>query len=126
MFSSVFSFSCSPLSPSLLSPLLSVSMQQLRSIQRISCGVTTERSSSMILLLSLISSHSLPQVLGQLKQYEKAIFELHLAMSSCPPGSDVSLAIQEVDRIEGLLQGHDYSLSNDSYDPSLQSISPSL
>jgi hypothetical protein len=64
------------------------------------------------------------QVLGNLKQYDKAIQELHFAMSSSPPGSDVTLAIQEVDRIEGLLQGHDLSMSNEYYDPSLQSVSP--
>lgn len=47
-------------------------------------------------------------------------------MSSSPSGSDLSLAIQEVDRIESLLQGHDISTSSDYYDPSLRSVSPTL
>jgi hypothetical protein len=73
------------------------------------------------------SAVSLTQVLGCLKQYDKAIQELHFAMSSSAPGSDVSLAIQELDRIEGLLQGNELSISNDVggyYDPSLKSVSP--
>lgn len=95
--------------------------EHLRNVQSISYVVIMPRWIVLILSPELCA-----QVLGNLRQYDKAIQELHFAMSSCAAGSDLSLAIQEIDRIESLLQGQDLSVSNDYYDPSLRSVSPSL